>query len=161
MTAPVTPNPFGRFDDAAREYVITRPDTPLPWINYLGQDDLFGLCTNTAGGYTFWRDASSAGEAKNSWLTGAAAWTFVAISQGILGIRPENEGLRVDPCIPRGWKTFTVDRVYRGKKIRIVVNNPTGAQKGVKRILLNGQSIAGNLIPLDLLESDNEARVML
>ena len=48
---------YGAFDDAAREYVITRPDTPLPWLNYLGQDDLFGLCTNTGGGYTFWRDA--------------------------------------------------------------------------------------------------------
>ena len=50
-------NPYGHFDDERREYVITRPDTPLPWLNYLGQDDLFGLCTNTAGGYTFWRDA--------------------------------------------------------------------------------------------------------
>ena len=48
---------YGRFDDATREYVVTRPDTPLPWLNYLGQDDLFGLCTNTGGGYTFWRDA--------------------------------------------------------------------------------------------------------
>ena len=48
---------YGYFDDAAREYVVTRPDTPLPWLNYLGQDDLFGLCTNTGGGYTFWRDA--------------------------------------------------------------------------------------------------------
>ena len=48
---------YGRFDDERREYVVTRPDTPLPWLNYLGQDDLFGLCTNTAGGYTFWRDA--------------------------------------------------------------------------------------------------------
>jgi hypothetical protein len=51
------PTPYGHFDDSAREYVITRPDTPLPWLNYLGQDDLFGLCTNTGGGYTFWRDA--------------------------------------------------------------------------------------------------------
>ena len=48
---------YGYFDDDAREYVITRPDTPLPWLNYLGQDELFGLCTNTGGGYTFWRDA--------------------------------------------------------------------------------------------------------
>ncbi len=52
-----TSNPYGFFDDAAREYVVLRPDTPLPWLNYLGQDDLFGLCTNTGGGYTFWRDA--------------------------------------------------------------------------------------------------------
>ena len=50
-------NPYGHFDDERREYVVTRPDTPLPWLNYLGQDDLFGLCTNTGGGYTFWRDA--------------------------------------------------------------------------------------------------------
>ena len=48
---------YGYFDDAAREYVITRPDTPLPWLNYLGQEDFFGLCTNTGGGYSFWRDA--------------------------------------------------------------------------------------------------------
>ena len=51
---------YGRFDDASREYVITRPDTPLPWLNYLGQDDFFGLCTNTGGGYTFFRDAMRA-----------------------------------------------------------------------------------------------------
>src|ERR1039457_3185884 len=50
-------NTYGYFDDARREYVITRPDTPLPWLNYLGQDEFFGLCTNTAGGYTFWNDA--------------------------------------------------------------------------------------------------------
>ena len=49
--------PFGHFDDTRREYVVTRPDTPLPWLNYLGQDEFFGLCTNTAGGYSFWKDA--------------------------------------------------------------------------------------------------------
>ena len=48
---------YGYFDDAAREYVITRPDTPLPWINYLGSEDFFGLISNTGGGYSFFRDA--------------------------------------------------------------------------------------------------------
>ncbi len=48
---------FGHFDDAAREYVITRPDTPLPWINYLGCEAYFGLISNTAGGYSFYKDA--------------------------------------------------------------------------------------------------------
>ena len=51
------PNPYGHFDDDAREYVVTQPDTPLPWLNYVGQDELFGLVTNTGGGYAFWRDA--------------------------------------------------------------------------------------------------------
>src|SRR5260221_4992389 len=49
-------NPYGHFDDERREYVITRPDTPLPWLNYLGHDEFFGLCTNTSGGYTFLED---------------------------------------------------------------------------------------------------------
>ncbi|MFT3784221.1 MAG: hypothetical protein QM790_19605 [Nibricoccus sp.] len=48
---------YGHFDDANREFVITRPDTPLPWLNYLGQDEFFGMVTQTAGGYTFWKDA--------------------------------------------------------------------------------------------------------
>ncbi len=48
---------YGTFDDAHREYVITRPDTPLPWINYLGSDAYFGIISNTAGGYSFYRDA--------------------------------------------------------------------------------------------------------
>ena len=48
---------FGYFDDHKREYVITRPDTPLPWINYLGSEAYFGLISNTAGGYSFYRDA--------------------------------------------------------------------------------------------------------
>ena len=48
---------YGYFDDTNREYVITQPDTPLPWINYLGNDGFFGLISNTAGGYTFYRDA--------------------------------------------------------------------------------------------------------
>ena len=48
---------YGYFDDEAREYVITRPDTPLPWINYLGSEAFFGIVSNTAGGYSFYRDA--------------------------------------------------------------------------------------------------------
>ena len=60
------------------------------------------------------RDAFTPGEGKNSWLTGTAAWCFVAISQYILGVRPSASGLVVDPCIPRGWKGFTVHRVFRG-----------------------------------------------
>ena len=48
---------YGYFDDERREYVVTRPDTPLPWVNYLGNEDYFGIISNTAGGYSFFRDA--------------------------------------------------------------------------------------------------------
>jgi len=88
------------------------------------------------------------GEAKNSWLTGTAAWSFVVGSQYILGIRPEFRGLRVDPCIPRKWKGFTVRRRFRGVTYTIAVRNPRGRSKGVKTLVVDGQSVAGNVIPL-------------
>jgi cellobiose phosphorylase len=94
------------------------------------------------------RDAPVFGEAKNSWLTGTAAWTFVAVSQGILGIQPAFNGLRVDPCIPKAWKGFTVTRRYRGAEYRITVRNPGGACKGVKSLTVAGKPVNGNVVPI-------------
>lgn len=93
-------------------------------------------------------DAPTPGEAKNSWLTGTAAWSFVAISQAILGVQPTLHGLKIDPCIPSGWPGFSVVRRYRGKVYRIAVANPSGVSKGVKSILVDGQPIDGLVIPL-------------
>jgi cellobiose phosphorylase len=88
------------------------------------------------------------GEAKNSWLTGTAAWSFVVGSQYILGIRPEFDGLRVDPCIPGTWKGFTVRRKFRGVVYTITVGNPAGRSKGIKTLVVDGRKIPGNLIPV-------------
>ena len=92
-------------------------------------------------------DAEAFGEAKNSWLTGAAAWSFTAVSQAILGILPELEGLRIDPCIPSGWTGFTVKRRFRGAEYRIAVENPEGAQRGVKEVYVDGTRLEGTVIP--------------
>jgi len=92
------------------------------------------------------RDAGRHGEAKNSWLTGTAAWNFVAVSQHILGIRPEFEGLRVDPAIPGTWKEFRVSRLFRGDRFEITVRNPEGRQKGIRRMTLDGKEVPGNLV---------------
>jgi cellobiose phosphorylase len=94
------------------------------------------------------KDAGRIGEAKNSWLTGTAAWNFVAISQAILGVKADYDGLRVDPCIPSDWPEFTVTRVYRGASYRIHIMNPDKAQKGVKTMTVDGKPIEGNLIPV-------------
>ncbi|MDR3709884.1 MAG: hypothetical protein P4L33_16430 [Capsulimonadaceae bacterium] len=93
-------------------------------------------------------DAPTPGEAKNAFLTGTAAWSFVAISQYILGIAPALDGLRVDPCIPRAWKHYTVRRTYRGRTYIIDVSNPGGVSRGVKRLTVDGHVIDGTLIPL-------------
>jgi cellobiose phosphorylase len=87
------------------------------------------------------------GEAKNSWLTGTAAWSFVVASQYILGIRPDFDGLRIDPCIPKKWKGFTVKRRFRGVEYLIEVKNPQGISKGVKSLIVDGKQVAGNLLP--------------
>ena len=107
------------------------------------------------------RDAASYGEAKNSWLTGTAAWNYVAITQWILGIRPEYDGLRVDPCIPSAWSGFIAVRRFRGKMIRIIVHNEQRVCKGVARMQVNGQEIRGNVIPFDLLGDDQQVEVWL
>ncbi len=94
------------------------------------------------------KDAVRHGEAKNSWLTGTAAWNYVTISQYILGIIPDYEGLKIDPCIPHEWDTFTVNRKYRGVDYIIEVNNPNHVEKGVVAMTVNGDSIDGQVIPV-------------
>lgn len=93
------------------------------------------------------KDAPTFGEGKNSWLTGTAAWTFVSISQAILGIQPTLEGLAIDPCIPAEWAGFTVDRRYRGAVYHITVENPRHVEKGVVSLTMDGSPIAGNVLP--------------
>ena len=93
-------------------------------------------------------DHKDFGQAKNSWLTGTAAWNFVAASQYILGIRPEYDGLVVDPCIPAKWKGFTVKRVFRGSTYRITVKNPEGVTKGVVKMTVDGKEVPGNMAPV-------------
>ena len=92
------------------------------------------------------KDAPTFGEAKNSWLTGTAAWTFVSISQAILGVQPELDGLRIDPCIPPAWKNVRLTRRFRGAEYRIVIENPYGAEHGVRALYVNGTRQDGNLI---------------
>ncbi len=94
------------------------------------------------------KDAPSFGEAKNSWLTGTAAWTFLSITQSILGMQPTLEGLRIDPCVPADWKEFRLHRRFRGAEYNILVKNPKGVQKGVTAMTLDGQSVSGNVLPI-------------
>jgi len=107
------------------------------------------------------RDAPTPGEAKNSFLTGTAAWSFVAITQYILGVTPSPAGLVIDPCIPTAWKGYSVQRKFRGKTYQIEVKNPSGASKGVKQLLVDGKPIDGNTIPLNLGGGDVKVTVTL
>ena len=94
------------------------------------------------------KDARRFGEAKNSWLTGTASWNFVAISQYILGIKPEFDGLMVDPSIPKEWDGYTITRQYRGDTYQITVKNPKHVSSGVAKVIVDDKEISGNILPV-------------
>ena len=89
------------------------------------------------------------------WLSGSAAWSYFTATQYILGLRPDYGGLKIDPCIPADWKSFRVTRVFRRENTCMEVRNPSGVQKGVKSLVLNGESLTGNFIPTEKLAEDN------
>jgi cellobiose phosphorylase len=94
------------------------------------------------------KDSWKPGEAKNSWLTGTAAWNFFAISQHILGIRPGYDGLIIDPCIPASWDGFEIKRKYRETEYLIEVLNPNHVSKGVKELWIDDEKTEGHTVPL-------------
>ncbi len=113
-------------------------------------------CQMTAG-----KDAARPGEAKNSWLTGTAAWNWYAITQFILGIRPAYNGLEIDPCIPADWDGFDVSRKFRGATYDISVRNPRHVSKGVESIVVNGEPVEGNVLPIMPEGSVNKVEVIM
>ncbi len=106
-------------------------------------------------------DAKNFGEAKNSWLTGTAAWTFTNAAQHILGIRPDYDGLIVDPCIPSTMTDLTIHRKFQGAEYNIHISNPTGNEYGVKSMLVNGKLIEGNMIPFEEGQSVYEVEIQM
>jgi cellobiose phosphorylase len=107
------------------------------------------------------KDAFKPGEAKNSWLTGTAAWNWATISHYILGIQPDYDGLVVDPCIPKEWKEYTVTRRFRSAEYRITVKNPDGVSKGVVMLLVDGELVKDNLVPVLNKDKAHEVEVIL
>ena len=126
--------------DRAWEYYKKICPTYLEKISELHKVEPYVYAQMIAG-----KDAYCPGEAKNSWLTGTAAWNYFAVTQYILGIRPQYDGLLIDPCIPSDWKSFTVIRRFRGTTYEIKVSNRNGMMKGVKQIRIDGKSLSGNI----------------
>ncbi len=106
-------------------------------------------------------DAPRHGEAKNSWLTGTAAWTFVNVSQYILGVSPTHQGLQINPCVPGGFGDFSLTRKYRGITYHITVTNPYSVQKGVVSMTVNNIPMEGNIIPYDPSQKEVFVQVIM
>lgn len=101
------------------------------------------------------------GMSKVPWLSGSATWTYFAITQHVLGVRPEYNGITIDPCIPSDWEGFTAERKFRGKLVKIIVKNPDQIEKGVKELTLNGSNMNGNFIHINKLKDENEVQITM
>jgi cellobiose phosphorylase len=99
------------------------------------------------GQQRYGREHREFGKCAGTWLTGTAAWNYVAATQYILGARPDWDGLRIDPCVPADWRGFSVSRKFRGATYQITVENPDGVCKGVRSVTVDGEPIEGNLLP--------------
>jgi cellobiose phosphorylase len=132
---------IGRGDRAFEVYQKISP-AYLEEISELHKTEPYVYSQMVAG-----KDAIRHGEAKNSWLTGTAAWNFITISQWILGIKPEYSGLMIDPCIPKHWDGYSIIRKYKGAEYHISVQNPNHISKGIKQIIVDDMVIEGNIVP--------------
>ncbi|MDP2939505.1 MAG: hypothetical protein Q8O13_05465 [Candidatus Omnitrophota bacterium] len=101
------------------------------------------------------------GEGAFTWVTGSSGWGFMAGTEWILGIRRDFEGLRIDPCVPKNWKKFSIRRLFRGAIYDIEVNNPKAVEQGVKEVYLDGKLIQGNLITPFSDQKVHKVRVVL
>jgi len=146
---------LGHGDRAFEVYTRTCP-AYVEDISEIRHTEPYVYCQMVAG-----VDAPTFGEGKNSWLTGTAAWTFMNVSQYILGIRPTLSGLAIDPCLPSSIKGFQCERIFRGVKYYISVEKPEGISKGVRSIIVDGQPIEGNVIPFEDNLSERNVSVVM
>lgn len=100
------------------------------------------------------------GQSRCPWLSGTASWAYFTAAQYILGIRPDYDGLQINPCIP-GWEGFTATRRFRGKMVNITVKNPGKVEKGVKSITVNGEKVEGLVVPFSKMKDVNEVEVIM
>jgi len=113
-------------------------------------------CQSTHGSYS-----RLFGKARLPWLSGTASWSYYAATHYILGIRPDYDGLIVDPCIPPEWDGFEVTRVFRGSTYRIKVLNPEHLSSGVKSMKVGGKILNGNTIPVAVAGTSVKVEILM
>ena len=144
--------------DGDRAFDVFRKTNPvfLEDISDIHRTEPYCYCQMIAG-----KDAATHGEGKNSWLTGTAAWSFVASSQYILGIRPELDGLRVDPCLPADIKSVSCVRKFRGSVYNISVENNAGGHRGKVSVTVNGKPAKSNLLKVPAKPSEVDVQITI
>ena len=107
------------------------------------------------------KDSPFAGRAHVHWLTGTASTVMVGTVEGILGMRPNADGLSINPSIPSEWTEYEISKTFRGKKLHITVKNPSKKESGVEKLIVNGKEIAGCFVDAKELTDTNEIEVIM
>ena len=144
---------LGNGDRAFRYFMENNPAVQNP--------DIRKLEPYCFGQFTEGKDSPHFGRSHVHWLTGTASTMMVGCVEGILGLRPDFGGLYLSPSIPRDWPGLEMDKVFRGKKLHIVVKNPHGRCSGGESLTVNGQRMEGTYIPATTLEEQNEIELIL
>ncbi|MCI9329036.1 MAG: N,N'-diacetylchitobiose phosphorylase [Ruminococcus sp.] len=113
------------------------------------------------GQFTEGRVSEHPGRSHVHWLTGTASTVMVGCVEGILGLRPDPEGIRIAPSIPKGWEHLEIEKDFRGKHLHIQIENPDGRESGFQKLVLNGRELDSSYIPAGILEEENEIRLIL
>ena len=132
----------GRGNCAYRSYLKAMPDNPYNPSTHSGCEPY--VFTNQYIG----PENPRAGETQFAWMTGASGWYYRALTEWILGVRAEYGGLLIAPCLPSAWKECSIERDFRGARYRIAIYNPHGLEKGTVVLTVDGQPVAGNLVPI-------------
>lgn len=155
------PNPWAW----AAECKLGRGDKAMKYYNALCpyyQND--SIETREAEPYSYCqfimgRDHSGYGRARHPFMTGSGGWAYFSATRYMLGIRPDFDELVIDPCIPAEWAGFEANRVWRDASFRIIVENPKGVMRGVKKLYLDGEEVSR--IPCQAAGSEHEIKVVL
>ena len=113
------------------------------------------------GQFTEGRASEHPGRSHVHWLTGTASTVMVGCVEGILGLRPDPEGIRIAPSIPKGWEHLEIEKDFRGKHLHIQIENPDGRESGFQKLVLNGRELDSSYVPAGILEEENEIRLIL
>ena len=113
------------------------------------------------GQFTEGKASPHFGRSHVHWLTGTASTVMVGCVEGIMGMRPDFGGLRIAPSIPSDWKGFSIEKTFRGKKLKITVENPNGKESGCSEFYVNGEKFADNYIPESKLTAVTEIKLVM
>lgn len=116
--------------------------------------EIRGIEPYAYGQFTEGKDSPHAGRSHVHWLTGTASTVSVGCVEGILGIRPDIHGIKIAPSVPKEWKAFEIDKVFRGKHLHIHIKNPNGKENGCEHLSVNGVDVEGDYVPETLMTED-------